>query len=231
MSLFQDVATQCPACKVALSYEMVHSVNADRRPDLRDAILDSSFQVLTCESCGENFRIEPQFTYVHMAGKQFLTVWPVSRIDDWVAMEKRGDDSYLSFYGPNTSEAAQQIGRELTRRTVFGWAALREKIVSAAAGIDDVTLELAKIAMLRWAEGLEAAYDVEMRLLGIGDDGNLVFGTYAPGEEVLKDVITVPKDLLSEIEADAESWQPLRERLTEGSFVDAQRLQMATEPA
>ena len=230
MSLFEEVATHCPACKVEVSYEMVHSVNADRRSELRDAILDRSFQVLTCESCGENFRIEPQFTYIHMVGKQYFSVWPISSIGNWAAMEKRGDQSFLTFYGPASSEAAQQIGREMVRRTVFGWAALREKIVAAAAGIDDVTLELAKVAILRWADGIEENADVEMRLLDVSEDGLLIFGTYDPGSEAEGQQITVPKDLLAEIEADADGWKSLRERLTDSSFVDAQRLQMSPEP-
>lgn len=33
----------CPACGAELEAETVASVNADRRPDLRDAILDGIF--------------------------------------------------------------------------------------------------------------------------------------------------------------------------------------------
>ena len=79
-------------------------------------------------------------------------------------------------------------------------------------------------------DGMAETADVEMRLLGVNGDGDLVFGTYEPGSEAAVEQITVPKDLLAEIETDAEGWKALRERLTEGSFVDAQRLQMTTEP-
>jgi hypothetical protein len=93
-----------------------------------------------------------------------------------------------------------------------------------------VTLELAKVAILRWADGIEENADVEMRLLDVSDDGLLIFRTSDPGNEAETQQITVPRDLLAEIEADAEGWKSLRERLTEGSFVDAQRLQMSPEP-
>jgi hypothetical protein len=230
MSLFEDVSTKCPACGVEATYEMVHSVNVDRRPELRDEILDSAFQVLTCESCGENFRMEPQFTYIHMAGKQYLSVWPVSSIGNWVAMEQRGDKSFQTFYGPGTSEAAQQIGAEMVRRTVFGWAALREKIVATELGIDDVTLELAKVSILRWADGMAEEGDTELRLLGVDGEDMMVFGSFEPGAEQASSRLLAPRDLLAEIAADADGWQALRERLTEGSFVDALRLQMRTDP-
>lgn len=230
MSLFEAAEAICPSCQGKVQYELVHSINVDRRPDLRDEVLAGTFQTLKCESCGQSFRIEPQFTYIHMGGKLYLSAWPMSRILEWANLEKRGDESFLRFYGPDASPAAQKIGQEMTRRTVFGWASLREKIVAAELGLNDVTLELAKVAIQRWADGMESSGAMELRLIGL-DEGNLVFGEFAPGSEQAATSVTAPRELLGEIDADAEGWQALRERLLEGSFVDAQRLQMTPTPA
>ena len=35
MSLFLTQELPCPSCRTPVSFELVHSVNADRRPDLR----------------------------------------------------------------------------------------------------------------------------------------------------------------------------------------------------
>ena len=83
MSLFSTIETECPACEATSKYELVFSVNADRRPELRAEIMARTFQRLTCPECGGLFRLEPEFTYFHAAGKQFLTVRPASELPGW----------------------------------------------------------------------------------------------------------------------------------------------------
>ena len=228
MSLFQTIDSPCPACKAPVSCEIVHSVNADRRPDLRDAILDRSFQMQTCTACGQPFRMEPEFTYLHIANRQFITVWPASRLPEWVELEKRGEQSFNIVYGPDTSPIAAEIGHELKRRTVFGWEAMHEKLVADANEIDDVTLELAKIAIQRWTDGPGPDDDTELRLLGVTPEQLMIFGVLKNGTEELLDHLSAPKDLITEIESQADAWQVLRDRLSEGTFVDMQRLVVET---
>ena len=64
MSIFDSVPLTCPVCKTAFDYEAVHSVNADRRADLRRAIVDGSFQQVDCPSCHTKFRLDPSFNYL-----------------------------------------------------------------------------------------------------------------------------------------------------------------------
>jgi hypothetical protein len=64
MSIFTDHSLPCPGCDTPVAYEIVQSVNVDRRPELRTAILDGSFQLKTCPSCGTSFRVEPEFIYM-----------------------------------------------------------------------------------------------------------------------------------------------------------------------
>ena len=52
MSLFETTKLPCPLCGTEVSFNAVHSVNADRRPDLRDAIIAGTFQQEACSSCG-----------------------------------------------------------------------------------------------------------------------------------------------------------------------------------
>src|ERR1700759_2618037 len=64
MSLFSTTQLQCPKCQQMTSREGVGSLNADRRPDLRQQILDGTFQIVECSHCGHTFRLEPDFNYV-----------------------------------------------------------------------------------------------------------------------------------------------------------------------
>ena len=81
MSVFTTTQLACPACGTAVTFNLVQSVNAVRRPDLRAAILDRSFQREPCPTCATAFRVEPQFTYLDMGRKQFFAVWPASSLD------------------------------------------------------------------------------------------------------------------------------------------------------
>lgn len=231
MSLFQTVDVTCPVCGAPSRFEMVHSVFADRRLDLRDAILDRGFQRQPCPACGEAFRVEPQFTYVHLAGGRWVAAWPASGLAHWGEFERRGRDSFDASYGAAAPAAAAAIGRDLAARVTFGWEALREKLVAAAAGIDDVTLELAKIALLRTVPGLPVAEDTELRLVGVEDGRTLRIGHFPLGSEEPIEVLSVPAALIAEIEADPEGWRALRESLAAGPFVDVARLTIEPTPA
>jgi hypothetical protein len=228
MSLFSTIETACPACDVTAQYELVFSVNADRRPELRAEILDRTFQRLTCPTCGELFRIQPQFTYVHIASHTFITVWPSTDVERWPERVVRSEQAFNRLWGTEAEPIAAQIGSELIRRVTFGWEAVHEKLIAADAGVDDVTLELAKLALLRTQDDIPIE-EVTLRLVGVDENDNLVIGLFEAADEHVHEQFLVPRTLLAEIEADTEAWAALREQLSEAPFVDIQRL--LTAPA
>ena len=126
------------------AFELVASVSADRRPDLRDAILDGSFQREACPSCGSTFRVDPEFTYLDIARGQYIAVWPVAKRDQCHACVERSQASFDNAFGKGATRAAAQIGKKVDPRVVFGWPALLEKLLAQQAGIDDRTLEIAR---------------------------------------------------------------------------------------
>ena len=110
MSVFETTAIACPSCGAGVEVELVHSVNAVRRPDLRAAILDRSFQSVACAECGTTFRVEPMFTYLDVKRKQFVAALPASELPDWKAAEAR--------HGPPTTRpsARAATARRSARR-------------------------------------------------------------------------------------------------------------------
>ena len=229
MSLFRTVEVPCPSCNVPVTFELVHSVNADRRPDLRQAIVDRAFQKETCPSCSFAFRTDPEFTRLNLKRDQWIAAWPASKLPEWPAVEKRSQEAFDKAFGKNAPPEARELGKDLRPRAVFGWAALSEKLVAQEAGIDDVTLELAKLAVIRNLEDAPVLEDVELRLLGVEDGAKLVLGWIRTGTEELKEVIAVPKDLLAEVEAQADAWKELKDELTSGLFVDMQKLMIPAQ--
>ena len=106
MSIFVPMTVQCPACQERLSLSAVFSVNADRRPDLRKAILDRSFQVENCPKCQERFRLDPAFSYLDVGRGQWLSVQPLDQLESWIAAE---DEALLALYRETLIVRAQAV--------------------------------------------------------------------------------------------------------------------------
>ncbi len=222
MSVFRSVTVACPACTTEQAFDLVVSVNADRRPDLREAILDGSFQRVACATCGASFRLEPELVYIDLKRGQYVGVWPWERRTDWQAAAATTQETFDVAYGVNAAPEAKALAAKLTPRAVFGWPALVEKLLAAGAGIDDRTLEVAKVVASSSASEMPVPGQTELRLVAVDAD-QLVLAWVRPSDQSLGASMRVPRQLLADIEAEPEPWQQLRDDVGEGLVVDFQR--------
>lgn len=222
MSLFRSADVACPSCKSPVSFELVHSVNADRRADLREAILERSFQRQACPACGFVFRMEPEFSYIDIGRGQYFAVWPASRQDEWPELEKRSQEVFDKSFGAAAPKEARALGKKITARAVFGWAALGEKMIAAEAGIDDHVLELAKLGAIRNLDRAPVTSAIEFRLVKAQAD-KLMLGWIRTATDELTDLVSLPRSAIAEIEAAPEDWAALRDDIGSGMFVDYRR--------
>ena len=149
MSLFFPTTLSCPKCGEPVSFEANASVNADRRPDLREQILKGTFQQGTCAKCATVFRLDPQMNYLDVGRGQWLIAFPAAKLRNWPTIENEARTAFAKSYGKLSSPAAQEIGRDLCPRVVFGWASVSEKLLASEKQLDDVELELLKLALIR----------------------------------------------------------------------------------
>jgi hypothetical protein len=227
MSIFRTLELECPACKSALRFDLVMSVSADRRPDLRDAILDGSFQRESCPHCGSRFRVEPEFTYMDIGRGQYIGVWPLGKRRDWEAWAAKTRSVFDDAMGRHASPEARAIGDGLEVRTVFGWRALVEKILARQMGIDDRTLEIAKLAVMRSQERAPVPGRITLRLVGERDGDLVLAWAGARSEDEAPPMMRVPRQLIADIEADPASWQKARDGVASHDVVDFQRDMLA----
>lgn len=220
MSVFEKTALTCPACGTSVTVDLVHSVNAVRRPDLRGAILDRSFQRIACPSCGVGFRVEPMFTYLDTGRKQFIAALPATALPDWQEAEARAQASFDKAFGKGSGAGSLAVGMQA--RCVFGWLGLNEKLIAREHGIDDVALEMAKLATLRTIGDVKLGADREFRLVGATADA-IVLGWLRTRSEEIDDEYTVPRQVLKDIEAAPDTWAALRDDVSGGMFVDYRR--------
>lgn len=201
---------------------IVASINADRRPDLRQAVLDDRYQRGTCESCGKGYRLDPDLTYLDAARGQWLLVRPAEHLDEWPLTQALARQAFDRGYGAEASPDARELGAGMQPRLAFGWAAFREKLLCGEHGLDDVALELAKLAVMRAVEDMPLADDIELRLSGVTPDALELSWTLAGGDLAVE-TLTVPRQLLDDT-ARGPAWADARAELAGAIFVDVNRL-------
>ena len=229
MSIFRTISLQCPACGTAVDFETVHSVNADRRPDLRIDILEERFQQQACPKCEKIFRLDPEFNLLDTQRGQWIVAAPLNSLRHWKALEDRAMALFDRAYGAEAAEVAQAIGAKLKPRLTFGWPALREKLLAQDNELDDVTLELCKAYIMRSVDSPISA-ESELRLLEVEGD-KLGFGWLLSADGSPGPSMKVERSFYDEVAADADgAWEELREELSEGYFVDINRLMIEPQP-
>jgi len=228
VSIFRKTTLACPACKAAAEFDEVHSVNADRRPDLRLAILDDTFQQQVCPSCGRQFRLDPAFNLMDIRYGQWIDAGPLSELKNWRAREEHARSLFNRAYGAEASELAQEIGAALTPRITFGWPALREKLLAAENQLDDAALELCKAVVMRNSDSPVSAKS-ELRLIDVTED-ELILAWMLSADESLGPTLRLSRALYEEVAADADGdWEELKEDFANALFVDLNRLMIAGE--
>jgi hypothetical protein len=225
MSIFDPFAANCPHCGAEQKVHLVASLNADRRGDLRQEVLDHKFQARTCDECGVEFRLPPRFTYQHFAQQLWIIAHPRADLQKWQELDSEVQELFAGNFGPGAPPMARDIAKQISPRVVFGWPALREKLVAREAGLDDIELELLKMAIIRQVPNPRIADEMELRLDRVeGDD--LVLAWVDGTTEAPETALRVPRSTLDEIKADPD-WAPLRAQFTGPAFVDLNRLLVA----
>jgi hypothetical protein len=223
MSLFVPVQAQCMACGTVVPTNLSASVNADRRPDLRQAILDGTFQAMTCGTCGVAVRLPAHLTYIDIGRRQWILVEDASRLPQWRESEAEAQALYDESFGPAAPPIQQMLAEGMKPRLVFGWAALREKLLAQTAGLDDVVLELLKISVLRNVPGSPLGDTTELRLISATDTELSLRWIDGATEEGIAD-LPLDRALYDDLAAELGPWEALRTDITAGLFVDMKRI-------
>lgn len=229
MSVFTTREFTCPDCGATLEFDNYDSINADRRPDLREDILTSSLSRVHCEACEKDFRPEPNLNYLDHKNGIWVMAQPIYDMARWDVEEQKTTVLFAGAYGKNAPASAREIGDDLTPRLVFGWAAFREKLVLKEAGLDDVVLEKTKLTILANRKGNPVAPGVELRLLNAREYAfRMAWIDATTGENLQQFDI---QRALYESVAESDDWAEIDAKLNAGIFVDIQRMFIEPEPA
>ena len=175
----QEIACGCGA---KLQVLVADSINADRHPHMRQAVLDRVLHVFRCPACERRTVVENRFWYLDLTRGQFYGVWPSHHRTDERACGQVVVDAYDLALGERAGATARALfARDgMHVRVCFGNEELREKIVVHDAGLRDLPLEVLKgraLAELRDHGEVDlAGLGVHtMRLDHVADNGDLAF--------------------------------------------------------
>ena len=162
-------AVVCPMCGELGKAEIYTSVNPTINPKLRSKVLDGELFSWTCPSCGYNARLTYPILYNDM--KNRFMVYFIPKIDRFQLCDKELEEKYSNV-------------RNLSKRIVPDFNSFKEKIFIFESGLDDMAVELTKVAIgqtvskkldgVEVTDGYLSMYDRESNTMGF---------TYFTGEE------------------------------------------------
>lgn len=164
------------ACGATVSVFCADSINAERHPHMRDAILARTLHVFACGACGGSIFVDKALLYVDLARRQLYAVHPARERADERAHGEALIETWSKTVGDHSGGAARALfdGAAFHVRLCYGLEELREKLVAHDAGLRDLVLEAMKIEALASLPALAEHQVVALRLDHIADSGELV---------------------------------------------------------
>ena len=122
----------CPKCGHTGSAHLYISINATNEPRFRDDLLSGKLLDYTCPSCGYQGRYTYPLLYNDM--KRRFMVYLIPEIDRFQLEDRSLEEDYRNLKG-------------IRKRITANFNALKEKIFIFESGLDDMAVELTKLAV------------------------------------------------------------------------------------
>ena len=176
MSITETFLIDCE-CGARVEALACLSLNPERHPHLRDALLDRSLHQYVCAACGVTLSIDKKLAYVDLPRHQFYSVATERDRGAERALIEDAIAAWQLALGEHAPVAAQAMfeTHKFQLRLCFGLEELREKVVAREEGLDDLAIEILKTELMaanvEWADlGVRT-----LRLDHVEPDGRLAF--------------------------------------------------------
>jgi hypothetical protein len=176
MSITRTHQVECE-CGAVIALHCADSLNAERHPQLRDAIVERRFHTYRCGACGAGLVVDKQVLYVDLERRQFYGLYPESE-----RMSERacGEEVIAAWHTALGNDAPVSVAAlfqtdRFQVRVCFGLEELREKLVAHEAGLSDLALEIYKSELCAGHPEWGQAGVRTLRLEHVEPDGRLAF--------------------------------------------------------
>lgn len=162
-------AVVCPMCGELGKAEIYTSVNVARDKSFRARVLDGELFSWTCPSCGYNARLTYPILYNDM--KNRFMVYLIPKVDRFQLCDKELEEKYSNL-------------RNISKRVVPDFNSFKEKIFIFESGLDDMAVELTKVAISQTVSKKLDGIEVKEGYLSMYDrESNTMGFTYFTGED------------------------------------------------
>ena len=162
-------AVVCPMCGELGKAEIYTSINVVKNKSCRGRVLDGSLFAWTCPSCGYNARLTYPILYNDM--KNRFMVYLIPKIDRFQLWDKELEDKYSNL-------------RNISKRVVSDFNSFKEKIFIFESRLDDMAVELTKVAISQTVSKKLGGISVNEGYLSMYDrESNTMGFTYFTGED------------------------------------------------
>jgi hypothetical protein len=220
-------------CGAVVDVRVADSLNANRMPDARHAVLDRTLFQQACE-CGRTVTALHPFLYADFERALWVQTLTEDQRPDHRNHEAEVVAAYREAFDPATGPRfIASLGALVTPRVAYGYEELREKVVAADAGLDDALVEAVKLELFATQPELLGS-GVMLLTLDSADDLSLQFRAYhfAPGRagEILGEV-AVARALYAALAERKDAVRASYPALFDGVYVNVQRYRFDPTPA
>lgn len=239
MSTFHTGLQPCPRCATPIEVAFVESANVARSRHYHDMVIDGSLMSHVCNRCGHRFRFEHELLYTDLEHGLFIMAFPRERQAERVALEELTRAVFQQTIRDEPPRAIRELLLNVEPRVVFGYDALREKVLCSDKGIDDRVLEVMKALLYRDGVVVRPAADRgdappsapntpvqadELRLVEVLGDGAMVFLRLDGEGQVLPGFFQIESAMYESLHGQRDGLRHLCRELFESPWVHCRRL-------
>lgn len=159
----------CPKCNDSTEATLYTSINVTNNRDLREKVMDGSLFKWTCKSCGYSARLTCPVLYNDMK-KRFM-VYLIPKVEHFQLADKNLEEEFKNL-------------KHINKRIVPDFNSFKEKIFIFESGLDDMAVELTKLAISEAVARKHKLEKVEEGYLSMYNSENNTMGfTFYIGEE------------------------------------------------
>ena len=122
----------CPNCSEISNAHLYISINATNDPQFREELLSENLLKWKCENCGYEGRFTYPLLYNDM--KRRFMIYLIPQIDRFQLEDRELEDDYRNLKG-------------ITKRITPDFNSFKEKVFIFESGLDDMAVELTKLAI------------------------------------------------------------------------------------
>ena len=162
-------AIVCPMCGELGKAEIYTSVNTTVNKALRSKVLDGELFSWQCPSC--NYRARLNYPILYNDMKNRFMVYLIPKIDRYQLCDKELEDKYSNL-------------RNISKRITADFNSFKEKIFIFESGLDDMAVELTKLAISQTVSKKLGGAEITCGYLSMYDrETNTMGFTYFAGEK------------------------------------------------